>query len=76
MGMRSRKRSQNVFRKSDYEAQTKVKMTKLGAPKNPDLGVISNTVPAWRDGLQRTFFLVEAKRLTSCSHSSRRSFSD
>jgi restriction endonuclease len=51
----------DVFRKNGYEAQTKVKMTKLGAPKNPDLGDID--VLAWRSNSE-DIFLVEAKRLT------------
>jgi len=51
----------DVFRKNDYEAQTKIKMTKVGAPKNPDLGDID--VLAWRR-ISEDIFLVEAKRLT------------
>jgi hypothetical protein len=50
-----------VFRENRYEARTKIKMTELGAHKNPDLGDID--VLAWRSD-SKVVFLVEAKRLT------------
>jgi hypothetical protein len=50
-----------VFRENRYEARTKIKMTELGAHKNPDLGDMD--ILAWRSD-SKIVFLVEAKRLT------------
>jgi hypothetical protein len=50
-----------VFQKSGYKARTEIRLTELGAPRNPDLGDVD--VLAWREsGID--VFITECKRLT------------
>jgi len=50
-----------VFRKSGYKAETEIRLTELGAPRNPDLGDVD--VLAWKES-GTGVFIVECKRLT------------
>ncbi len=49
-----------VFQKSGYETRTEIRLTELGAPRNPDLGDVD--VLAWRES-GTDAFIVECKRL-------------
>jgi hypothetical protein len=50
-----------VFETSGYKTRTEIRLTELGAPRNPDLGDVD--VLAWIDS-ETDVFITECKRLT------------
>jgi len=50
-----------IFRQSGYKTRTEVRLTELGAPRNPNLGDVD--VLAWRES-GTDVFITECKRLT------------
>jgi len=50
-----------IFRKSGYTTRAEIRLTELGAPRNPDLGDVD--VLAWT-GSGTDVFIAECKRLT------------